>query len=234
MTRSSLRLVAVVAASCGVARADVYDAARDFSPTADPSGVWSYGYSTTPGGTFIPYTDHGDFPSLNGSPTGLDAWWKDISLHDPAVIHNGTGSPITLNGTTTFAPGQLGLHPGPDGEDSILRFTAPGAGTYSLASSFTGIDTNGTTTDVHVLLDGGSLLDGLINGFGTGPVFSRALNLAAGDHLDFVVGYGANKNFLSDSTGVSAILTTAAVPEPCSMALLGVGFLAAIWRSRRR
>ena len=94
-----------------------------------------------------------------------------------------------------------------------------------LSSSFLGIDTHGTTTDVHILLNGNSIFSGLINGYGSQADFSESLSLVAGDKLDFMVGFGSNFNFSFDSTGLSATLSTQSVPEPCSLALLGTGFM---------
>ena len=227
-----LALITLGLAIPAPARAD-FDAAADFSSSSNPNGVWSYGYSTTLGGTFNLYTENGDFPNPNGSLTGLDYWGQNIGLHNPAVIHNGTGSTILINGTATYQPGQLGLHPGPDGEDSIVRFTVSTAATYSLSSSFAGIDTVGTTTDVYVLLNGASLFDGLINGFGANASYSQTLALASGDEVDFVVGYGTNHTYFFDSTGLAAHLR--AVPEPTSMLSLGLGWASiAGYAGRRR
>jgi hypothetical protein len=202
------------------ARADIYDAAADFSATSNPNGVWSYGYSTTLGGTFNLYTTHGDFPNLNGTPTGLDSWDKDNGFQPPAVLHNGTNAPIIINSTALYNPGQLGFHPGPNGENSVIRFTAPATTTYSLASSFTGIDEEGTTTDVHVFVNGVSIYSNLINGYGAVDTFSTSLSLNAGAHVDFIVGYGSNGNYNFDSTGLTATLVT--VPEPTSFVLAAI------------
>jgi hypothetical protein len=60
--------------------------------------------------------------------------------------------------------GQLAFHPGPDGEYSIVRWTAPISGPVSLIALFTGLDdVGGTTTDVPVLLNGSSCVRNLGN-----------------------------------------------------------------------
>jgi hypothetical protein len=116
---------------------------------------------------------------------------------------------------------------------SIVRFTAPTSGAFLLKSMFSGLDFVGpTTTDVHVLLNEVSIFDGLVNGFGPGPSFTQVLNLNAGDHVDFAVGYGTNGNFDFDSTGLAA--TFQSVPEPASILLLATGIAAVIATGRRR
>jgi hypothetical protein len=115
------------------------------------------------------------------------------------------------------------MHPGPQDQYSVIRFTAPNAGTFVLATSFTGIDVDQTTTDVHVLHDGSSIFNGNVHGFGSGsgPSFTTTLTLHAGDTIDFAVGYGADGNYFNDSTGISATLSS--VPEPASLILLALG-----------
>jgi hypothetical protein len=200
----------------------IYDAAADFSPTNNPDGVWSYGWSTTLGSTF----------NLDVSSTtsdGLNFWEGSISTGSPPglfpdVIHNGTSNTITYTGTVQYLPGQLAMHPGPQDQYSVIRFTAPDAGTFVLATSFTGIDFSGpTTTDVHVLLDGSAIFNGKVDGFGagSGPSFTKTLTLRAGDTVDFAVGYGTDGTYFNDSTGITATLSS--VPEPASLVLQALG-----------
>ncbi len=48
--------------------ASAFDVAADFSPTQNPNGVWTYGYSTTSGSPFITYVDFDQFfvPNIDG------------------------------------------------------------------------------------------------------------------------------------------------------------------------
>ena len=207
-----------------------FDAAVDFSPTSNPNGVWSYGWTQTLGSSFV-------LDAIHQSDSGLDLWDGSVRtanppLFYPFVEHNGTNQSIT-SGTITIAADQLGLHPGPSGEYSVVRFTTPTAGIFSLASAFSGLDFAGpTSTDVHVLLDGTSIFDGAVNGFGSGPSYATTRMLRAGDTVDFVVGYGANHTYFNDSTGLAARIS--AVPEPASLILLTTGAVGMLGLARRR
>ena len=107
----------------------------------------------------------------------------------------------------TWQPRQLAFHPGPSGEFSVIRWTAPTTATVSIAGSFTGTDCCATTTDVHVLRNGVSLFDNSVNGFGATVSFSATVSIQAGDTIDFIVGFGSDGNFFNDSTGLDAVIS---------------------------
>jgi hypothetical protein len=222
------------------ARADtVYSAAADFSPTNNPTGVWSYGWSATLGSALNLYP-------TPGSTSGIDYWIDPpiTMLGVPSVTHNSTANVVTL-GTVTWQPGQMVFHPGHDGQYSVVRWTAPVEGDITLHAYFPGADFVGpTTTDVHVLYNGFALFDGDVSQFGSGPSYDTALTVAAGDILDFAVGIGSDGSFLYDSTGLDAIITYPdggggsgqANPEPSTLLLLGLGGLGLLsygWCRRR-
>jgi len=181
----------------------IYDAAADFSPTNNPIGVWTYGFSSTLGGTLTDYTNAATLSGVH--------IWRGAS-DDPSVFWNGTSQPVTLY-TWTLQPHQLAFHPGAGGEYSVIRFTTPSAGMFTLASAFLGIDYVGTTTQVYVLENGTSLFAGSISGYGASASYSTTLSLLAGDNIEFAVGY-SNGSHLFDTTAVSATLTAISpVPE---------------------
>ncbi len=108
----------------------------------------------------------------------------------------------------TLGPGALGMHPGPGGEYSIARWTAPATGRYSITATFSGIAMQTTTTDVHVRHNQSDLPNGagFINVNNMGNVFTfpaSSVDVIAGDTIDFVVGFG-NGTYISDSTGLTA------------------------------
>ena len=139
-----------------------------------------------------------------GSMAGL-SWWRTGGNQDPNITFNGTRNPISAFGIT-WQPGRLALHPGPQGEYCVLRWTAPAAGEYSLAASFAGIAQE-ATTDVHLRHNAQPLFDSLINleNHGNEASFVKTLSVKAGDTIDLAVGPG-NGSYGGDCTGVAIAL----------------------------
>jgi hypothetical protein len=180
----------------------VYDAEADFSTNSNPAGAWSWGYETNLGSALVLYT------SVTLTPQGSVYWSSPLLGEVPLASANQTTNSFT-SGSVAVGPLVAGMHPGPDGQYSVFRFTTPVSGEYFLDCCFFGLDFVGpTTTDVHVLSNNVSLFDGAVNSFGaaSGTNFAAELTLAAGDQVDFAVGYGADGNNSYDSTGFMAQL----------------------------
>lgn len=143
------------------------------------------------------WDQHGD-----AGLTGLEIW-ATPNGPDPNVNRNSGKQSLSGLGIT-WQPQQLALHPGPQGELSVVRWQCPESSEYMVDAVFSGIAT-AATTNVHVLLNGRSLHDGLINvqGHPNTSTFSQSLSLQAGDTVDFVVGYG-NQFYGGDTTALSA------------------------------
>ena len=185
----------------------VFDAAVDFSITnGNPNGAWSYGYRSAA----APLTNFTSNANIStGGTFGAAAWvsWYAGIGGDgtPLVLHNTGGN--LQSGTVFLFAGELALHPGPNGEVSIVRWTAPSDSVISIDATFAGRDIVNGSTDVHVIHNGTSLFDGLVVGFGSEAPFVITLPVAQGDTIDFAV--GSNGSFFFDSTGLDAIITAA-------------------------
>ena len=137
--------------------------------------------------------------------------WSSSSLggSDPCVSYNPT-SETKRFANVRWEPGRLAFHPGPKGQYSVVRWTAPAAGQYTIDAAFLAIDAE-TTTSVYVLHNGKSVFQEAIrlDGAGEKATFNENRTLTKDDILDFVVGWG-NGAYVCDSTGLEVRLTNAA------------------------
>ncbi len=161
-----------------VVQTTTYNAAADFSAASNPNGVWSYGWTPSLGGSFMKDSDHVD---THGS--GIDEWRGDLAGDgNPLVTRNATAANLIIDGVL-HPVGQLIQHPGPGGQDSVVRWTAPADGLVTVQAIFTGADSSaGTTTDVHVLHDGMDIFDGNVTGYGNVASFGANVSSREGGH----------------------------------------------------
>jgi hypothetical protein len=189
-----------------------WDAASEFNDSenpdaANPSGVWSYGWKETlTGKFFLALTSYNDPPYRFG-------WCNASGL--PLICHATRAVVALMNGPNRInvPPHTLQLHPGLNGEYAILRFTAPADGAYKVSGQFYALDDNatGTTTDVWILQNNSKsgAFSGKVDYYGgarSASFTSLVFQLKKGNTLDFQVGYGANKNYFYDSTGLVALI----------------------------
>jgi hypothetical protein len=182
------------------AAAQIYDAASDFSPINNPNGVWSYGEETSRGATFNLYSIHTKYGVL-------DEWLNAGSVsNDPGVWHNPFS--YSVNQGYIVPAGGLAFHPGYNGENSVVRWTAPDAGTLVVSGYFMGdAPSPVTTTDVAVLYNSTTtLFSGNIDSYNVPLPFSESVKVAAGDTLDFNVGDGNDHSYRFDTTGIDATI----------------------------
>jgi hypothetical protein len=137
---------------------------------------------------------------------GVDAWNYSSTQVEPDVFHNGTSTTIAPAGTNPIPADGLAFHPGPSGQNAIVRWAAPSTGSYTVAATFTGRDNaRGTTTDVAVLSNGVTIWSGEVDGYLAMQSYpASVLTLNAGETIDFTVGFGTDGNYSYDSTGLSA------------------------------
>jgi len=201
------------------------DVSTGFSLTTNPNAVWSYGYLSAGN---VPDTKtfrafeyggwHYDFFGNQGRVVGLFTWRIALkpgtpSGHDTGlcVYKNVTQAPLSLSPKATgSAPiatleaNQVSLHPGFGGFFCVIRWRAPKAGSYTLTGDFKGLDEKPTTSDVYIYKNGEKLWWDFVNDYQRPHQFSTKVSVKKGDSIDFIVGYGQDKQIYNDTTGLAA------------------------------
>ena len=217
-----------------------YDPSLQFSPVANPNGVWSYGFETVPlGSTFNLFTLPAPVPATPGPP--IDSWVSAPVGTFLGVFHNGTPLVQTVltgaSEVSQFNPGMLAMNAGPNDEYAMVQFTAPVNGIYTIQGTFEGIDIATTVSSVYLLKNNIPFATASVVGFGPPsdvPLSSGPFLLSPGDTLAYAVG-GLTAN--SMTALLNAQVSASAVPEPSMNALLGLALVAVVVRAalaRRR
>jgi hypothetical protein len=171
-----------------------WDVAGDFSHTANPNNQWKYGYKAFGSDTFV-LIDSGTAGQVNSDP---DVWfWQGGAgyIGEPTAGKNEGNTAWVIAGTTTYEPGDFALHPGPNGERAVARWTCPTTGNYHIYASFTAGDPS-NTSDASIKKGSTTLL-----AVGAIPqTYDNTIALTAGDTIDFSAGWGSNNDYLYDTT----------------------------------
>lgn len=234
--KTRIVLFGVILLGCGVcAQATVITSDIDAGwsiTNGNPHGVWTYGKYTAwlNPSSFVTY----DTPGTNtGIAAGLQHWTYG-SASDPCATFNPTSSTLTdldggnhAWGNIAWAPGKLAVSPanGP----SVVRWTAPTAGSVEWSTVFTGIQVSNDNGNMYVLHN--STVLGESDAAGT-DILARSLSgnglsVAAGDTIDIMV--------TGDKmTQVDAVFTLTTVPEPGTLVLLALGLASVLAYARWR
>ncbi len=214
----------------------IYDLVSDFSTASNPNGVWSYAYSAAADGT-------GGTAFSNVSGLNFALGWTTVPAgaiqFTQSILGNQSGGNDNAGAIVT-PPNTLNMNP--DGTDVEVVFTAPAAGSYTIAGTFLDDDLNVVTHPVEIFDNGVAIFSSTISTTQTSDAFNLTESLNQSDTIDFFVTIGGS---LSTFTGdfntrlrgtITQNATTAGVPEPAAFALLGAG-LAGLsmlgWRRRR-
>jgi alpha-galactosidase len=184
----------------------------DFSISANPNGVWSYGYSTN----IVPGYGLVLFDTAVTAESGLQVWSKQGT--DPCITHNPLNTALGTGGQN-WPPHTAAFHPGPSGEYSMYRWVAQSTGLYDISAIFSVGHTGqgcSTSTDVHIIQNGSTqrsielyacLIDATQNGNDDTSSYSATVLVNKGDTIDFAVGYGSNGVYYCDTTLINATIT---------------------------
>ena len=169
-----------------------WDVSADFSPTDNPNGAWTYGWTESDGTGFALST-----PYVRG---GID-WWGGRRADDgnPSVCHNATAAAVPV-ASFVIQPGATAFHPGPGDERAVVRWSAPTDGAYLLHARFFSMDYG--ATDVSVLADGLPVHEAPLDFDDSESTYDGAHELTRGGVLDATVGFGSDFGFGWDTTGI--------------------------------
>lgn len=218
-------LGAALCLSVGVAVAEPlaqsYKAGRDFS-YRNPGGVWSYGYGTT--GVKASFTSLGALIDKCG---GAEALTDCFRVNEGLVGSNVTGKTQVVNATSSsivVPSAGLLLHPNASGQDVIVQFKAPQAGSYEMKGFYQILDNAPTSVAPKIFINAkdvtkkafGSKADVVLSGAadpaakkgGEKKSFSLTRTLAKGDRLQF--GLNPNGDWRFDSTSFDVTITPVA------------------------
>lgn len=225
--KSYLSILAVAASASAMAAS----LSGDFSITnGNPNGPWTYGSKATTLGAMTAFNT----PSTgtNVSPAATFEVWSTSGNPLPIVYKLTSGTINGQNGGVGgVAVGEVSMHGSPSGELAVTRYTVGTTGLYNLSGFFKSGDALGNqygNIDGYLLLNSTMLYSTLNTGV-TQTFSLSSVSMTAGDTLDMMVGIGQDTHFY-DTTPVD--LTITLVPEPGSIAVLGLGALALMRRRR--
>jgi len=204
-----------------------YDVVHDFNATGTQPAVgdpFTYGTETSlnVGLTLLPYYGNTS-SSVGGGSTTTDGTVNNYYFAQPYEFSGPSIAVVATGNTLTFPAGPPLIVPddvlamcagSPDlnAPDLIVtRFTAPSAGIFGIAGSFT--DLQQASVDLTIVTDGTTVFSSSFSGQsayqGTIPFSITGISLHAGDTIDFVVDSLGEQS--CDNVGLKAQITETSV-----------------------
>lgn len=175
-----------------------WDLAGDFTTRQNGTGAWGFGYQPNGTRAMSLYLA----AKSNCSDLGLTCWMMSSTAPDIPLVGANLSDNILVRKTIRALPNAVVLHPGMNGESSVVAWTAPTAGMYRLRATFQSIDAYPTGVSIWVetgnFLSPYSLMGGMLN-------FDRSMQLAKGQTVYFAV--APNGTYENDSTALSLTIT---------------------------
>lgn len=156
-----------------------YDVVSDWREGENPNGPWSYGWKSDLWQSLNMYDRYENVTV----PAWLSSSIRNI-YNIPSAWKN-----TNSNSLWGVSQGEVALHPGPEGEISVCRWTAPQKGTISVQGYFGAGDTN--QMSYYIFKNDSTSVFEMKNTYGDGN-FSFNEEVSAGDTIDFMVGLGSN------------------------------------------
>lgn len=157
------------------ARAQTFDAYKQFKLHHNPNGPWSY----LAGGTILT----GKLVNC-ASVTGYNCWWNKGSEPNSAIVGAAEKHASVSYDTIVLPADYIALDP-EDVGDATVEWTAPSAGQAVIAGNFLGVDTNEASHSVAVLHNGTALKTFTISAYKQKSKFHLSVTVAVGDTITF-------------------------------------------------
>ena len=181
-----------------------WDLAGDFTTRINPSGVWSFGYRNNALATIQPLSAS----KSNCSDIGLTCWVMSATAPDIPLIGANLNDSTLVKRTIVVAPNEVVLHPGQNGEQAVVTWKSPAAGTYRIKGAFQVVDN--APSGVNVAIDEGlaSIYSVSLGGANRSGTFDFNRQFMKDEAIYFSV--DAAGNYGNDSTALSVTVTKVA------------------------